>query len=77
MKCVLPTGCYNPNRCGDNSECYWQDVHNIYQARRNILEIADEDILAFGCRREAKGEPRCDEWCYFPYCPVAKVENKP
>lgn len=36
MKCVLPAGCHNPDRCGSNGACYWQAVADVHEARKQI-----------------------------------------
>ena len=77
MKCLLPSGCHNPNRCGDSGECYFASVFEVYEARRKAVElgrIPEDAVLAFGCDVEASGGVRCGEWCHLPGCPVALKE---
>ena len=74
MKCYQQNGCHNPNRCGDNGECYWKAFHETNEARRGALErdkIPDADVVAFGCTLEAGGNTPCKEWCHESDCPVA------
>lgn len=78
MKCLLPSGCHNPNRCGDDGECYWTAVHQVHEARREAAQrehIADADVLAFGCDLEAGGFGRCERWCHLPSCPFVLKER--
>ena len=78
MKCHLPNGCYNPNRCGDDGQCYWTAVHEVSEARRKASErdkIPDDAVLAFGCTLEASGHARCEKWCHLSDCPFALKES--
>ena len=72
MKCYLPKGCYNPNRCGDDGQCYWAAFYEVHEARRIVLEreqIPDSDVVAFGCDLESAGHVRCEKWCHGFGCP--------
>jgi len=40
MKCTMPSGCHNPNRCGDNGVCYYQATVDTYKARENAAAEA-------------------------------------
>lgn len=36
--CVMPKGCHNPNRCGDNNACCWEGLTVIIDARKRVQD---------------------------------------
>ena len=41
LKCLNQNGCHNPNRCGDNNECYFDDGRVRQRLRDKIASDPD------------------------------------